>query len=542
MKKRIFSTIEYILIFAILLLVGFYINRDVILKAFYMDDLFAWSWIPETDFYSFVFKFYDNSTRYRPFYYMLQYFVFKFVGTNVNLYVPVNIVLHTIVGFFVYYFAKKLNAGIFISFMLALLYEISHFSYYQIGQAIGIIETEAQLFALIILYLSITYLNKNDNRDNLRFASLVIMLFILAFTHERFLGLFVVVAAAVILKYLLSIDKNTILSARLIKNALVQSLIRIGILVVEFGIIMYIRYLSIGKMVPAGTGGTYVEDTFNISQALTYAVDQVKFIFGMNIGPEHLVGIAFEKLSPIMKRITYLSIFMLMIIVLTYLVLKIYDIVIDIKNVKKKFLYVLDRFKIDILFLLFIAMCIGSSSVTIRVEMRFVYVSFTASLLYLAYISSEIMDMAKGLKRYLIVYNILFVFIIGFFLTRGINEINYRNYYNNIYFFIESNRNNSLIDLTIGKYGREKILDNDTRIYILHNNFEMTDFYAEYFFKIYDEKYVGNKIRFINDLNELPDDTTLDNTIVLIEDYANSCYTEYPLDDFLNLRAMTNKQ
>ena len=542
MKKRIFSTIEYILIFVILLLVGFYINRDVILKAFYMDDLFAWSWIPETDFYSFVFKFYDNSTRYRPFYYMLQYFVFKFVGTNVNLYVPVNIVLHTIVGFFVYYFAKKLNAGIFISFMLALLYEISHFSYYQIGQAIGIIETEAQLFALIILYLSITYLNKNDNRDNLRFASLVTMLFILAFTHERFLGLFVVVAAAVILKYLLSIDKNTILSARLIKNALVQSLIRIGILVVEFGIIMYIRYLSIGKMVPAGTGGTYVEDTFNISQALTYAVDQVKFIFGMNIGPEHLVGIAFEKLSPIMKRITYLSIFMLMIIVLTYLVLKIYDIVIDIKNVKKKFLYVLDRFKIDILFLLFIAMCIGSSSVTIRVEMRFVYVSFTASLLYLAYISSEIMDMAKGLKRYLIVYNVLFVFIIGFFLTRGINEINYRNYYNNIYFFIESNRNNSLIDLTIGKYGREKILDNDTRIYILHNNFEMTDFYAEYFFKIYDEKYVGNKIRFINDLNELPDDTTIDNTIVLIEDYANSCYAEYPIDDFLNLRAMTNKQ
>ena len=542
MKKRIFSTIEYILIFAILLLVGFYINRDVILKAFYMDDLFAWSWIPETDFYSFAFKFYDNSTRYRPFYYMLQYFVFKFVGTNVNLYVPVNIVLHTIVGFFVYYFAKKLNAGIFISFMLALLYEISHFSYYQIGQAIGIIETEAQLFALIILYLSIIYLNKNDNRDNLRFASLVIMLFILAFTHERFLGLFVVVAAAVILKYLLSIDKNTILSARLIKNALVQSLIRVGILVVEFGIIMYVRYLSIGKMVPAGTGGTYVEDTFNISQALTYAVDQVKFIFGMNIGPEHLVGIAFENLSPIMKRITYLSIFMLMIIVLTYLVLKIYDIVIDIKNVKKKFLYVLDRFKIDILFLLFIAMCIGSSSVTIRVEMRFVYVSFTASLLYLAYISSEIMDMAKGLKRYLIVYNILFVFIIGFFLTRGINEINYKNYYNNIYFFIESNRNNSLIDLTIGKYGREKILDNDTRIYILHNNFEMTDFYAEYFFKIYDEKYVGNKIRFINDLNELPDDTTLDNTIVLIEDYANSCYAEYPIDDFLNLRAMTNKQ
>ena len=80
------------------------------------------------------------------------------------MYVPVNIILHTKVCFFVYFFCKKLNAGIFISFLLSLIYEISHFSYYQIGQEIGIIETQAQLFALIELLMTFIYIEKNDKK------------------------------------------------------------------------------------------------------------------------------------------------------------------------------------------------------------------------------------------------------------------------------------------------------------------------------------------------------------------------------------------
>ena len=39
------------------------------------------------------------------------------------------------------------------------------------------------------------------------------------------------------------------------------------------------------------------------------------------------------------------------------------------------------------LFLVFITLCIGSSSVTIRVEMRWVYVAYAAALLFFAYLS-----------------------------------------------------------------------------------------------------------------------------------------------------------
>lgn len=40
-----------------------------------------------------------------------------------------------------------------------------------------------------------------------------------------------------------------------------------------------------------------------------------------------------------------------------------------------------------VLFLVFITLCIGSSSVTIRVEMRWVYVAYAAALLFFAYLS-----------------------------------------------------------------------------------------------------------------------------------------------------------
>ena len=60
------------------------------------------------------------------------------------------------------------------------------------------------------------------------------------------------------------------------------------------------------------------------------------------------------------------------------------------------------------------------------------------------------------------------------------------------------------------------------------------------FYKIYDEKYIGNKINFINDLNELPLDADKDNTFVFIEDYTNNVYKEYDVSEFLDTRNIVN--
>ncbi len=59
---------------------------------------------------------------------------------------------------------------------------------------------------------------------------------------------------------------------------------------VSFGAVMAIRRLNIGSVVPAGTGGTQVTETYSLSEAIGYALSQVAYIFGCNAGPEHLDG------------------------------------------------------------------------------------------------------------------------------------------------------------------------------------------------------------------------------------------------------------
>ena len=52
----------------------------------------------------------------------------------------------------------------------------------------------------------------------------------------------------------------------------------------------------------------------------------------------------------------------------------------------------------------------------------------------------------------------------------------------------------------------------------------MTEFYAEYFFKIYDKENIGNKIILVNDISEIPQTSIGEDTIILYEDYANDNY------------------
>ncbi len=54
-------------------------------------------------------------------------------------------------------------------------------------------------------------------------------------------------------------------------------------------LVQAIRALTIGSVLPAGTGGTQVADTLNIPQALKFAFSHGG-VCGINAGPEHLNG------------------------------------------------------------------------------------------------------------------------------------------------------------------------------------------------------------------------------------------------------------
>ena len=508
MKKFLKKTCEFVIIFLLLLLVCFYINRDIEIKGLYMDDLLDWSWFRGLSLYDFAIKFYKAS-RYRPVFESIQYLFYSIIGTDIFRYVIINKVYNTIIAIYIYYLAKKFDTGRFVALIISFVYLISHYAYYQIGQGIGSLESDALFFTIIILYhclkLSSAILLKDENNNMLGANSInntintiiiFIMFFLISFTHERFLGLALPILIAIFFQ------KDEI-------NTTKKKIISIIIFLIEIGIICYIRYIAIGKVMPAGTGGTYVEETFNLIECIKYCFIQVAIIFGINIGPDYLMGVEFFTLSENIKITTLISIVLIFAFIICYII--------------ARFKYKSKRNLIagDLIFLSFIAMCIGASSVTIRVELRFVYVSFTLAILYLGYMYGFIINNIKTNR------NIYMIMILAIFLFRLPVELVYRTYFPKIHCYVDLSRVNSIYDNTIGAYGVDEVLHNK-KIYIVNKYFGMTDFYAEYFFKIYDKDNVGNKILLVNDISEIPINEIDDDTIILYEDIGKNIYITYP--------------
>ena len=505
MKKNVKVVLEYCIVFLALLFVCFFVNRAIVIKGLYMDDLFHWAWYPGLSFYEFALKFYEGSGRYRPVFDGLQYLIYIIVGNNPLRFSIVNKVFNTIVAFFVYYFARRLNVKGAIAFLVSAFYLVAHFAYYQISQSIGTLETCSLFLALMTLYFCMKLVGVTNHNvieeESARQKSkcinvfvIYLLYFLVCFTHERYLGLAVVIIFAILFSE---------------KNLNKFKLISLTVFIIEILLICLLRYIAIGKVLPSGTGGTYVEETFKLVECIKFCFIQVLFIFGINVGPDYLYGVDFFQMPGFkIKLLTGFSILVIFVIIVTYIYRRIKCS--DNKN----------RLAADVLFLTFIAMCIGASSVTIRVEMRFMYVSFIASVLYLAYMCQFISRSLK-IDRIKIVPLALFVIV---FLSRVPIELRYRSFYNNIHCIVDLNRMNSLYDLTIGRYGVDEILHNK-KIYILNKVYGMTNFYAEYFYKIYDKTNIGNKINLINEITEIPESDLNENTIIIFENYETNVYT-----------------
>ena len=107
-----------------------------------------------------------------------------------------------------------------------------------------------------------------------------------------------------------------------------------------------------------------------------------------------------------------------------------------------------------------------------------------------------------------------------------------RQHYPNIFFFFDQDRVNSLADCTIDAVGAGEFLGKK-QVYIYYNYYEMSDFYAEYFYKPFDPEKTGQgtEIHFINRPDELPTDATVENSVVLME-HGNRGYIDVTAQTF----------
>ena len=601
----------YLLAFLFLLGSAYWINRQIHIKALYMDDLYLFSFFREQNFFEFSFPI-GQAVRFRPVYWAISYIEMALVGADPNRYLHFNIFLNSLLAFFLFFFSLKMTKKRILSLSLGLLFLSAHFAYYQIGQAIGILETLALGFALLTLYFLYRQIDCQERNFGKMLFFSHLFFFLLIFTHERYVALLPLFyiplffrgkqaevntavgvqniglkeaeesenakaldgakaadyakasesalsgIAAVGKQYIVveqgesestsvntgantsayisastgaytnvsesvnasasaSASANVSASAGKQNNSESKALKRPKILpfflpFVQAFLFFGIRSLAIGSFIPKGTGGTEVQDGFSLTKALSHAFSQVFYIFGIQAGPDYLAGIPWEEVGRKHRYVIYASIAVLAFSILLALVFAIRK-----GKLKKEF------FGKNILFLCFIALCIGCSSITIRVEMRWVYVSFAASLLYFAYLLGN-----TGMP-------IPTFFALLFVCLRFPAEMKYRESFPRIYFWEDQDRMNSLAEQTIGKYGRDYVLGK--QVYILENNYKMSKFYGDTFFQVFDPEMSGQgtKIHFIKDFRELPSEANSYNSLVLKEVPEERAYRDITQEVFPNL-------
>lgn len=550
----------------LLLLFGLFINRHLSIRALYGDDLYLWSFYGCEDFWSFTFPKVTKG-NFRPFYWALSYLEFRLIGPHVHWYARFNVLLNVAIAWVIYFFSRRLSRltrtpqgmriGQVVGLLTGMLYLQSHFAAYQIAQVLGLLESLALLLALLTLWGLFDYMEGRGTRAYLRAC---LCFFLVIFTHERYIALAPLFYLAVLTQYLTerrlcrrfapsrsSCAASDEIPAMNRLGRTVELLLPLLILAVFFGT----RMVVAGEAIPVGTAGTKVQDTFSLAQALGFAFSQVAYIFGINAGHAIFCGVSFADSARWVQALIVLSWLCLLLMLVLY-----------VRMAWKRGRITPRLIGENLLFICFIALCIGSSSITIRLETRWVYVSYTAALLYLSYMLGEIAKSgavkakagravrtraatvqrastasisASGERAachgmaMVLAFSLLFM-AYGAVMTPV--EHYDRQHYPNIFFFFDQDRVNSLADCTIDAVGAGEFLGKK-QVYIYYNYYEMSDFYAEYFYKPFDPEKTGQgtEIHFINRPDEMPADATVENSVVLME-HGNRGYIDVTAQTF----------
>lgn len=473
---------DHVIFMVLLLIMAVWVNRGIQIKGLYMDDLYFWSCYGEQSFLQYVFP--VGSTRFRFLYYLAAWLEMAVVRNHVGWFVPFNIALNAGVSWSIYFIGRRLSRSKGIGFLCGFMYLSSRMAYYQIGQVLGLMETMALWMAVAILWYLYRYLNEKDSQAY--FYGSCALYFGLCFVHERYMALFPLFLLVLALKRS-------------------RKPWEWGASAVSFLLVQLIRAFTIGSILPAGTGGTQVADTFSLTDTFRYALSQIAYVFGINAGPEHLNGCPWSQSPVMIKALVILADIAAAVIVLAFAAKILRE-----KRKERRF----NMLGNSALFILFTGLCIASSSVTIRVEMRWIYVSLTAALLFLAYMYGELTEGVKPelyLKR-LWPWGAAFALYAVFMLPV---ELYYRADYPKLYLWPNQLRYNSLAEETYGRYGDEIF---GKTIYIIGNSYEMSDFTARTFFKVFDENRTadGTQVEFIDSIRDMG--LVDDRTLVLRED------------------------
>ena len=502
-KQVLFTIIEFVLVFFLSYSLIKYFNKDVSIKALHLDDLHnLLEYLKEPNLKDWIFKYYETAMHYRPVFYIGLFFYFALIGTKVSRVLSINIILCSILATSIYYLARSLKINRLLSLSIVFLFGTINFLYYEIYQLIGFIEGFSMLFSLVLLVLSIKMSYESEKKFKQYSVLCLVFYFLLVFLHERYFPMLLLPLIATSLNK--QIDKNS-------KKRFVV------LYYAELVFFFAIRYYHLRIIIPRGTDCTSLVDNFDLGRSFVFVFHQLMYLFGVNLGPEYLCGIDFINTSRIIKVIILLSIVIFMGIVCVYARSKRYHINISESRFSIK--------HIDLLFLLYIFLCILQSSLTIRVELRWLLASFVGLMFYLSYMIMYIFEkFAHKQELTFRKYVVASMFIIFFVLRLIMNDYFNKNF-EKLFIINEQKVVNSLYENTVEKYGIDDIKNKS--IYIT------TDYYRAlkpeeltHFFDQYDRKLNDRQVIYLGFVLEQIEDNPKEKYDIVLNEVGNWRYAE----------------
>ncbi|MDO4488828.1 MAG: glycosyltransferase family 39 protein, partial [Eubacteriales bacterium] len=174
------------------------VNRGVHMSWLFVDDLYLWNDFNENPgFLGYVFP--KHANYFRPVYWLMAWSVLKIAGTNLQMVIYVNLLILIITSFILYSFLRSLLRGVgggyVLSLLLSVAFSICRFSFYQVSQLVGLVESVALLFVLLMMISLYGYMKEGCT---LKFFAGLLCYILAVLTHERYMVLLPMLFYAVI--------------------------------------------------------------------------------------------------------------------------------------------------------------------------------------------------------------------------------------------------------------------------------------------------------------------------------------------------------
>lgn len=381
---------------------------------------------------------YQGSNRYRPIFELVLNLYSRAFGKVYKLYFLANVFVNIVLSIAIFFLIKRITRNNYLlSIAGVFIYILAPFSYYSIMQVIGVLESYSLLFLVLMMHELLSFWQ--GKRKHIFKA--VLFLTLLIFTHERY----VVAAPWCVIIILCASGTNW-------KEKIGYSVLAL----LPMFLNIFMKEVVFGSRFMEGTAFEPIE--FDVLRIISLFICSLATVLGLNIGPEYLNGFNFF-LYP--RRLKLLA---LAAVGLAFLLFCVYIVTVIIKEKdKNKRIHELKLMFITVSGMGALILC---SSVTIRVEMRWLYAPFVVYLLYLMYVISRVNLNAfirNGRLAVLVRYGSVAALL---FATLVINYP-YQKQIGRIFFPKAMNISSNVYESTVDRYG-ETIAD--YKVYFIGNH------------------------------------------------------------------------